>query len=83
MSSDKTANVCLARGLVKLAGWSGALGVVWLFCLPLLATDPRVEAQIQMQERQGIDAAAMYYTELEAMKPILRRLERPSPIARN
>lgn len=52
------------------------LAALWLVALPWIARQPRMAAHIQWLEDQGIDAGAMYYTELEAMEPILERLER-------
>lgn len=52
------------------------LSVLWLVALPWIARQPRMAAHLQWLEDQGIDGGAMYYTELEAMKPILEKLER-------
>ncbi len=51
-----------------------SLGFVWLLVLPWLARQPSVNTQLQWLDEQRIDPSAMYYTELEAMKPILARL---------
>jgi hypothetical protein len=51
-----------------------AVAAVWLVVLPWLAGTRPVAARLQWLDEQGIDPSAMYYTELEAMKPILQRL---------
>ncbi len=51
-----------------------SLSFVWLLVLPWLAKQALVNTQLQWLDEQRIDPSAMYYTELEAMKPILARL---------
>ncbi len=51
-----------------------SISFVWLLVLPWLAKQPLVNTQLQWLDEQRIDPSAMYYTELEAMKPILARL---------
>ena len=41
--------------------------VVWLFVLPWIASRPSIRSRIDDLNRQGIDPAALYYTDLEAM----------------
>jgi len=50
--------------------------LVWLVALPWVARQPTVNARLQWLDRNGIDAAATFYTELPAMEQILRR-QRP------
>lgn len=64
------------RRKLKLAFCMIGLCGLWLVALPWIARQPRMAAHLQWLEDQGIDAGAMYYTELEAMKPILEKLER-------
>ncbi|QDS97278.1 hypothetical protein [Adhaeretor mobilis] len=64
-----------AAGVVRLAAASLVLGLIWCVALPQFAATPRMHARIEWLEERGIDPSAMYYTELEAMRPILRRLE--------
>ncbi len=52
------------------------LAAAWLVALPWLASRPRVNARLQWLSAHQIDPSAMYYTELEAMEPILERLNR-------
>ncbi|MFG0334771.1 MAG: hypothetical protein ACF8TS_15560 [Maioricimonas sp. JB049] len=60
------------RLLVAMAGVS----LLWLVVLPWLARRPAMQARSDWLDERGIDPSAMYYTELEAMEPILQRLER-------
>ncbi len=61
---------------MKLAFCVIAVCGVWLVALPWIARQPRMAEHLQWLEDQGIDGGAMYYTELEAMQPILEKLER-------
>jgi hypothetical protein len=56
--------------------WTSAITVIWLVVLPWLARQPSVDARIRRLDAQGIDPSAMYYTELESMRPILDDLNR-------
>ncbi len=60
--------------LVSLA----CIAVVWLAFLPWLASQPAVSSHLDHLDAQKIDGGAMFYTELEAMEPILRKIERES-----
>lgn len=53
-----------------------ALAVVWLALLPWLASQPAVSSHLKALDNKKIDGGAMFYTELEAMEPILRESER-------
>lgn len=59
--------------LVRFAAWTLSIAAVWLIVLPWLAIQPSIDSHVQWLEKQGVDPSAMYYTELEAMKPILQR----------
>ena len=50
------------------------VALVWTVALPWLASSPPIASRVQWLNERGIDPSAMYYTELEAMKPILKRL---------
>ncbi|MEO8270791.1 MAG: hypothetical protein ABI557_13795 [Aureliella sp.] len=52
------------------------LAGIWLVVLPWVARQPKMADHLHWLEDQGIDGGALYYTELEAMEPILERLER-------
>ena len=55
-------NGWLALTLVVLA-----IAIVWTLILPWLGTQPSVRARIDRLERQGIDPAALFYSDFEAM----------------
>lgn len=70
------------RGLRQLAACCGIVAVIWLYALPWWAQQPGMAAHLQSLEDQGIDASAMFYTELDALDPVLQRLEAtPHPTA--
>ncbi len=64
------------RGTLKLGVIMSAIAIVWLQILPWVAVQPAIAAHLQHLDEQGIDPSAMFYTDLDAMEPILRRLER-------
>lgn len=72
----RTDKQLLIRRKLKFALCLIGLCALWLVALPWIARQPRMAAHLQWLEDQGIDGGAMYYTELEAMKPILEKLER-------
>jgi len=51
------------------------VAVIWLQVLPWVAVQPKMAAHLEQLDKKGIDPSAMFYTDLEAMEPILRRLE--------
>lgn len=51
------------------------VSATWLILLPWLASRPAVQTRIAFLDRHRIDPSAMFYTELDAMDPILDRLE--------
>lgn len=53
-----------------LVTW-GAIGMIWCGALPLIARRPAISARLDELAAQGIDASAMYYTELPAMDAVL------------
>lgn len=73
------------------SGWKGGLtlclviglmAVIWLFILPALSQDPEFLRQIRLREEQGIESAAMFYSDLPAVKTAtehLDQLERDNP----
>ena len=63
-------------GVAQLAVAVVLIGLIWCLVLPQIATLPRVQAYTEWLDQRGIDPSAMYYTELDAMRPILDRLER-------
>ena len=64
----------LSFGWLRLAAWIIPLAGFWLLALPWMASRPSVAAYLQWLDDCGVDPSAMYYTDLEAMKPIRERL---------
>jgi hypothetical protein len=65
-------------GVHQLLLWLLAIGLVWFLLLPWLANRPSVAARLRWLDEHQVDPSAMYYTEVEALKPVLRRLhDRP------
>jgi len=62
-------------GQLRLLLVTGVLSAVWLIVLPWWARRPAVDDHLRFLEERGIDPSAMFYTELDAMEPILQRLE--------
>ena len=60
--------------LLRLVAWSSAVALCWLVVLPWLGSRPAVSNHLEWLEEQGVDPSAMYYTDLEVMKPIRERL---------
>lgn len=49
------------------------IAAVWLIVLPWVGRHETVRDHIQFLDERDIDASAMYYTELDAMEPILKK----------
>ena len=58
-------------------GWCGLLATivavagVWTLLLPMLGNRPALRSSIDRREALGINANAMFYTELEAMETLV------------
>lgn len=63
------------KGALRLAGMSCAIAVLWFAVLPWIAERPYMKAYQAQLDEKGIDPSAMFYTELDAMKPILEKVE--------
>ncbi len=63
-------------GMAKLVVTTIVIAAVWLVLLPWWSRQPAMARHLEWLDDRGIDPSAMFYTELEAMEPILRRLER-------
>ena len=63
------------RSRLALTLASTAVAVVCCVVLPWVSNRPSVQQRIQFLDERGIDASAMFYTELDAMVPILKKLE--------
>lgn len=68
-------------GLLRLAGICLMTAAIWLIVLPWVADFPPVARWLQWLDDHQVDPSAMYYTEVEAMRPTLERLN--APIRRN
>ena len=61
---------------VRAKGWPSlclsvlAIVIVWTLVLPWIGSWQSVHARIEYLDRHGIDPAALYYTDLEAMERI-------------
>ncbi len=62
------------RGRIRFLLALSLIAAVWLLALPWLASVDSVHKHLQFLEARRINPGAMYYTELEAMTPILQRL---------
>ena len=67
-----------SRDAGKLAAALALISGVWLVLLPQLSRRPETAAHLRELDRQGIDASAMFYTELEMMEALLSRIEDPN-----
>ncbi|MDG2220180.1 MAG: hypothetical protein P8L85_02305 [Rubripirellula sp.] len=65
----------LVRNYTPLACISLLVTAIWMVVLPWLASQPTIQARLDFLEHHRIDPSAMFYTELDAMEPILDRLE--------
>ena len=59
-----------AKGWSSLCLGVSAILIVWTLVLPWIGSRQSVRSQIENLDRQGIDPAALYYTDLEAMDRI-------------
>ena len=60
---------------IRLALATSLIAVIWLQVLPWIAVQPKMAAHLEHLDEHGVDPSAMFYTELDAMEPILHRLE--------
>jgi len=61
---------CNAKGWSSLSLGVSAIVIVWTLVLPWIGSRQSVRSEIENLDRQGIDPAALYYTDLEAMERI-------------
>jgi hypothetical protein len=59
-----------AKGWPLLCLGVSAILIVWMLVLPWIGSQQSVRAHIEYLDRHGIDPAALYYTDLEAMERI-------------
>ncbi len=62
------------RRLALLLG-AAAIAFLWLVVLPWAGSRPALREDIQWREAHGINAGAMYYTELRAMPDIAAHID--------
>ncbi len=61
---------CKAKGWSSLCLGAVAVLIVWTLVLPWIGSRQSVRLRIDYLDRKGIDPAALYYTDLEAMQRI-------------
>lgn len=59
----------------KLLASTAIIVLLWCGIFPLLSRLGPIEKHIDSMDANGIDAGAMFYTELDALDPTIRRLE--------
>lgn len=64
-----------SRRWLTLVTVSLCAGVIWCVVLPWVSRQESVQQRLIFLDERGIDPSAMYYTELDAMGPILDRIE--------
>ena len=62
------------RRWIRFAAAWGLLGLVWLVLLPWLGGQERIQRHRQRLDRAGVNAGALYYTDLEMLPLLLQRL---------
>lgn len=73
---DEGANRWRFSGMGGLLLSALLLFAAWVVMLPWLAARPTINAHLRWLDERRIDPGAMYYTELEAMAPILDQLNK-------
>ena len=66
----------LPQGAITLAVIVCLFAVTWLVWLPRLAEDPALQRRLELQEEQGVNSAAMFYSDLPAVDDAQHRLEK-------
>ena len=56
------------KGWFSLCLGVAAISIVWTLVLPWIGSRQSVRSQIDYMDRQGIDPAAVFYTDLDAME---------------
>jgi hypothetical protein len=57
-------------GVTSLIGIALVVAIIWAIVLPRVGDLPTLRASIDRREALGINAEAMFYTELEAMETL-------------
>ncbi len=55
---------------IGLVACVASLALLWLVALPLFSRRTAVRDHLEWLDRRGIDANALYYTELEVLAPL-------------
>ena len=63
------------RGWLALGGTALAIALVWLYVLPALSRRATTAERLHRLDQQGIDASAMFYTDLPLMQRLLEKIE--------
>ncbi len=63
------------RGRFGLAAAGLVVWVIWIVVLPAFASRPAMSKYLDRMDQAGIDASAMFYTELEMMPELIWRIE--------
>ncbi len=61
---------CRAKEWLSLCLNVLAIVIIWTLVLPWIGSWQSIRARIEYLDRHGIDPAALYYTDLEAMERI-------------
>ncbi len=64
------------RGRLALAISLALVALIWLCVLPWIGRQEQLAERIRREQAAGIDPSAMFYTELEMMPSVIRRMER-------
>ncbi|GAB5402490.1 MAG: hypothetical protein Aurels2KO_07210 [Aureliella sp.] len=64
-----------AGPICKFAACVAVIVVLWCCVFPMMSQVGPIEKHIETMEANGIDVSAMFYTELDALDPTIRRLE--------
>lgn len=59
------------QGKLQLAGCICFIAITWCVVLPELSRQPAVAEHLNQLKAAGIDPSAMFYSELDAMEPLL------------
>lgn len=62
------------RGWLRLLAVGAGVAAVWCLVLPWLAAQPALQRRIDFLETRRVDPSAMFYTELEAMDEVHKRM---------
>ena len=63
------------RGHIVFAITLCLMSYLWLVLFPQWSQDPAVQATLERREEAGIDAAAMFYTDIPAAEEVISKLE--------